>query len=117
MSPINKKRKIADGNHQSGKRLRPDSTDAASAQSGAKKTSTSLETLQWTQVPIPDRFEDAEGFFGLEEIEDVEIVRDDKRGRLVYRVGKGSCDRSLLYAFANLHSTSPILQNSRAPYC
>lgn len=117
MSPINKRRKIADGNQKSGKRLRPDSTDAASVQSGAKKTSTSLETLPWTQVPIPDRFEDAEGFFGLEEIEDVEIVRDEKLGRLEYRVGKGSCDRSLLYAFANLHSTNPILQNSRAPYC
>lgn len=101
MSPINKKRKIADGIHKSGK---PDSTV------------TSLETLPWTQVPIPDRFEDAEGFFGLEEIEDVEIVRDEKLGRLEYRVGKGSCDRSLLYAFANLHSTNPILQNSRAPY-
>lgn len=117
MSPINKKRMIADGNHKSGKRLRPDSTDTASVQSGAKKTSTSLETLPWTQVPIPDRFEDAEGFFGLEEIEDVEIVRDEKLGRLEYRVGKGSCDRSLLYAFAYLHSTNPILQNSRAPYC
>ena len=114
MSPINNKRKIADGNLQSGKRLRPDS---ASAKSGARKTSTSLENLPWTQVPIPDRFEDAEGFFGLEEIEDVEIVRDEKLGRLEYRVGKGSCDRSLLYAFANLHSTNPILQNSRAPYC
>lgn len=95
MLPINKKRKIADGNYQSGKRLRPDSTDATSAQSAAKKTSTSLETLPWTQVPIPDRFEDAEGLFGLEEIEDVEIVRDQKLGRLEYRVGKGSCDRSL----------------------
>lgn len=114
MSPINKKRKIADVNHKSGKRLQPDSTDAAFLQSGAKKTVTSLEILPWTQVPIPDRFEDAEGFFGLEEIEDVEIVRDEKLGRLEYRVGKGSCDRSLLYAVTNLHSTNPILQNGRA---
>ncbi len=114
MSPIDKKRKIADVNHKSGKRLQPDSTDAAFLQSGAKKTVTSLEILPWTQVPIPDRFEDAEGFFGLEEIEDVEIVRDEKLGRLEYRVGKGSCDRSLLYAVPNLHSTNPILQNGRA---
>lgn len=116
MSPINKKRKVADENHKSGMRLRPDSKGAASAQSGAKKTVTSLETLPWTQVPIPDRFEDAEGFFGLEEIEDVEIVRNEKLGKLEYRVGKGSCDRSLLYAFANLCSTNPTLRNGRAPY-
>ena len=116
MSPINKKRKIADGNSKSGQWLRPDSKEAASALSCAQKTVTSLETLQWTQVPIPDRFEDAEGFFGLEEIEDVEIVRNEKLGKLEYRVGKGSCDRSLLYAFANLCSINPTLQNSRAPY-
>lgn len=116
MSPINKKRKITGGNHKSGKRLRPDSTDAASVQSGAKKIVTSLETLPWTQVSIPDRFEDAEGFFGLEEIEDIEIVRNEKLGRLEYRVGKGSCDRNFLYALSNLCSTNPTLQNSRAPY-
>lgn len=94
MSPINKKRRIADGNHKSGKRLRSDSKDATSAQSGAKKTLTSLDTLPWTQVPIPDRFEDAEGFFGLEEIEDVEVVRYEKLGKLEYRVDKSSCDRA-----------------------
>lgn len=94
MSPINKKRRIGDGNQKSGKRPRSDFKDAVSAQSGAKKTISSLDTLPWTQVPIPDRFEDAEGFFGLEEIEDVEIVRNEKLGKLEYRVGKGSCDRA-----------------------
>lgn len=94
MSPINKKRRIADGNQKSGKRPKSDFRDAVSAQSGAKKIVTSLDTLPWTQVPIPDRFEDAEGFFGLEEIEDVEIVRNEKLGKLEYRVGKGLCDRA-----------------------
>ena len=41
------------------------------------------EDLQWKEVAIPDRLEDAEGFLGLgiEEIEDVEVVKDqDSRG-------------------------------------
>ena len=41
------------------------------------------EDLQWREVAIPDRLEDAEGFLGLgiEEIEDVEVVKDqDSRG-------------------------------------
>ena len=35
----------------------------------------SIEELRWSAVPLPDRFEDAEGFFGLEEIEGVEVIR------------------------------------------
>lgn len=93
MTPINKKRRLADGNHKSVNRPRSSSKDATSVQSGAKKTVISLDTLSWTQVPIPDRFEDAEGFFGLEEIEDVEVVKNERLGKLEYRVGKGSCNR------------------------
>lgn len=92
MVPINKKRRLADRNCKPVKRPKSDYKDAASVQSGAKKTVNSLDALPWTQVPIPDRFEDAEGFFGLEEIEDVEVVKNEKLGKLEYRVGKGSCD-------------------------
>lgn len=33
------------------------------------------DELDWKAVELPDRFEDAEGFFGLEEVEGVDIVR------------------------------------------
>ena len=49
----------------------------------------SLEQLRWNSVALPERLEDAEGFFGLEEIDDVEVVRDGEQGKVQYRVGKG----------------------------
>lgn len=48
----------------------------------------SVSALPWTEVPLPDRLDDAEGFFGLEEISDVEIVKNGELGRVEYRVGK-----------------------------
>lgn len=47
-----------------------------------------LDQLQWNEVALPDRLDDAEGFFGLEEIEGVEIIRDGDGGNVQYRVGK-----------------------------
>ncbi|KAL8814539.1 MAG: hypothetical protein Q9223_006250, partial [Gallowayella weberi] len=47
-----------------------------------------VDALPWNQVSLPDRLDDAEGFFGLEEISDVEIVKDEKLGRVEYRVGQ-----------------------------
>ncbi|KAL8800548.1 MAG: hypothetical protein Q9182_005103 [Xanthomendoza sp. 2 TL-2023] len=44
-----------------------------------------VDALPWNQVSLPDRLDDAEGFFGLEEISDVEIVKDEKLGRVEYR--------------------------------
>ena len=35
-----------------------------------------IDELAWKEVPLPDRLDDAEGFFGLDEIEDVKVVRD-----------------------------------------
>ena len=44
--------------------------------------------LQWQDVALPDQLEDAEGFFGLQEIDNVEVVRSEKDGTVQYRVGK-----------------------------
>lgn len=49
-----------------------------------------LDALPWTHVKLPDRLDDAEGFFGLEEISDVEVIKDQKLGRVEYRVGEAS---------------------------
>ncbi|KAI9818797.1 MAG: ATP-dependent RNA helicase [Pycnora praestabilis] len=50
----------------------------------------SLDQLEWKEVPMPDRLEDVEGFFGLEEVEDVEVVRTEGGGKLQYRVRDGA---------------------------
>ena len=55
-----------------------------------------LDQLAWKEVALPDRFDDAEGFFGLEEIDDVEIVRDESNRSVQYRVGKASYRRGML---------------------
>ena len=45
-----------------------------------------IDDLAWKEVSLPARLEDAEGFFGLEEIDDVEVVRD---GDVVqYKLGR-----------------------------
>lgn len=36
------------------------------------------DALVWKRVNLPDRLDDAEGFYELEEIEDVEVVRDER---------------------------------------
>ncbi|PNS14902.1 ATP-dependent RNA helicase mak5 [Sphaceloma murrayae] len=35
-----------------------------------------LENLQWNSVNMPDKLDDYEGFFGLEEIDDVQVVKE-----------------------------------------
>ena len=54
----------------------------------AATTVDSYDDLQWREVAVPDRLEDAEGFLGLgiEEIEDVEVIRDPKSSRVQFRV-------------------------------
>ncbi|KAI9690881.1 MAG: ATP-dependent RNA helicase [Bathelium mastoideum] len=44
-----------------------------------------LDALQWKPVEMPDHLDDYEGFFGLEEIDDVEVIRDSHNGNVSYR--------------------------------
>ena len=44
------------------------------------------DELRWKEVPLPDRLDDAEGFFGLEEIDDVEVLREEGVQRIRFRV-------------------------------
>lgn len=54
--------------------------------SGSKnsKKPVKLDNLPWKDVDMPDRMDDYEGFFGLEEIDDVEVIRDDATGKVSY---------------------------------
>ncbi|KAI0113342.1 ATP-dependent RNA helicase MAK5 [Daldinia grandis] len=45
-----------------------------STQSKAKKRITA-DSLRWRKAKLPDMFNDAEGFYGLEEVDDVEVFR------------------------------------------
>ncbi|ETI28063.1 hypothetical protein G647_00512 [Cladophialophora carrionii CBS 160.54] len=43
------------------------------------------DALKWKTVALPKRLEDAEGFYGLEEIDDVEVVRDESNNHVMFR--------------------------------
>ncbi|PQE07618.1 hypothetical protein CJF30_00007382 [Rutstroemia sp. NJR-2017a BBW] len=42
----------------------------------APKKQVAVDSLPWNEVQMPEMFDDAEGFYGLEEVDDVEVVRE-----------------------------------------
>lgn len=48
-------------------------------------------TLAWKSASLPDRMDDYEGFFGLEEIDDVEVHRDEATGTISFH----SCEKDI----------------------
>ena len=54
--------------------------------SGPSVERLSANELSWREVTPPERLDDAEGFLGLEEIDDVEVVRDEKGNHTHFRV-------------------------------
>jgi len=82
MAPIEKKRRREDVQSGSKKRQKSEQGNCAEAKSGSSNP-TALESLPWHEVPLPENFEDAEGFFGLEEISDVDVVKSS--GKVQYK--------------------------------
>lgn len=61
-------------------RLQPSSAPAKRARTdgGSKpKKIAPVDALKWKEVSLPDRLDDIEGFYGLEEVEGVDVVRDN----------------------------------------
>ena len=71
--PANKKNKAAKLGNATGK---DDSWDGF----------VGLDELNWKEVPMPDRLEDVGGFFGLEEIDGIDVVRPDGNGEAQFKV-------------------------------
>ncbi|KAI9874252.1 MAG: ATP-dependent RNA helicase, partial [Pleopsidium flavum] len=97
MAPTQKKRVRDDESKPHGSRKRQKSNnnwDGSSSKTTASNNPgkvVSIDELKWSEVTLPDRFDDAEGFFGLEEIEGVEVVRPDGGEKVQYILaGKGS---------------------------
>ena len=86
MAPIEKKRHRSLASFKAKKRQRIGPKDG-DLQGAPKSGAVGLDKLPWNQVAV-DRLEDAEGFFGLEELSDVEIVKDPTLGKLEYKVGQ-----------------------------
>ncbi|TGJ86420.1 hypothetical protein E0Z10_g2390 [Xylaria hypoxylon] len=75
-----KKRKLATGGGGTSRSASAKRTKTSSAPNKSKKRakrSIGIDSLSWSKAVLPDMFDDAEGFFGLEEVEGVEVVRGD----------------------------------------
>ncbi|KAJ5825556.1 ATP-dependent RNA helicase mak5 [Penicillium riverlandense] len=55
-----------------------------------------IDDLNWKEVALPDRLEDAHGFFGLEEIDGVDIVRPEGSGEIRFKAKAGKPKKSIL---------------------
>lgn len=53
-----------------------------------QKRRVQLNDLGWKTVGMPDRLEDTEGFYGLEEIDDVEVIKDATTGNITFQTTK-----------------------------
>jgi len=82
MAPENKKRPrpAPKAGQKSKKRQKIELTQKAKP---ATKRAVALDALPWNEVQMPDMFEDAEGFFGLEEVEGIEVVREGDNVKFV----------------------------------
>ncbi|KAH7109269.1 P-loop containing nucleoside triphosphate hydrolase protein [Dendryphion nanum] len=56
-------------------------------QSGQRRR-VKLDDLDWSTVDMPDRLDDFEGFFGLEEIDGVDVVKDMTTGLVTFESSK-----------------------------
>jgi ATP-dependent RNA helicase DDX24/MAK5 len=72
------------------KRARQESKPARRPrESKSLKTSSqavSADSLTWKEVALPDHLDDFEGFYGLEEIEGVDVVRAEQKGKIEFLV-------------------------------
>jgi len=49
----------------------------------APKKPVAVDSLPWNEVQMPEMFNDAEGFYGLEEVDDVEIIKQGDKVQFV----------------------------------
>ncbi|KAJ5129497.1 uncharacterized protein N7515_005536 [Penicillium bovifimosum] len=67
----------------------------SAAVSNADYGSVAVDDLNWKEVALPDRMEDATGFFGLEEIEGVDIIKQSG-GEVQFKAKAGKPEKSIL---------------------
>ncbi|KAJ6188589.1 hypothetical protein N7519_003497 [Penicillium mononematosum] len=82
------KAQVAEAN----KRKKAVKSDAASSDDYG---SLGVDDLNWKEVAMPDRMDDAEGFFGLEEIEGVDIIKQSDGG-VQFKAKAGKATKSIV---------------------
>ncbi|KAI1473197.1 ATP-dependent RNA helicase MAK5 [Daldinia caldariorum] len=72
------------------KKIKARQSTGKPAQSKEKKR-VSADSLRWRKAKLPDMFNDAEGFYGLEEVDDVEVFRNSDN-TIEFRAAVSSTD-------------------------
>ncbi|KAL3465963.1 P-loop containing nucleoside triphosphate hydrolase protein [Aspergillus heterothallicus] len=81
---------------QSSKRKKTGDSNKATEKPEVEDVSVAIEDLNWKEVALPDRLDDFSGFFGLEEIEGVDVVRPKGKGELRFKAARGKPAKSIL---------------------
>lgn len=84
MSKSVAKRKVGTLEQKPAKKQKISGSSATPA-SSSTKIKVRGDALKWKAVALPGRLDDAEGFFGLEEIDDVEVVRDESNNHVMFQ--------------------------------
>lgn len=86
MAPALKKRRIShdDSSPKASVKRREKRANGATPPSKLKRI-VKLQDLPWKEVTIPDDLDDFEGICGLEEVDDVEVVRDPETKAISYK--------------------------------
>lgn len=77
MNGAKKRKLLAGGASVSAKTSKTSAVPRKSAKSKSIKRSVGIDSLPWSKAKLPDMFNDAEGFYGLEEVEGVEVIRGE----------------------------------------
>ncbi|KAK5048331.1 hypothetical protein LTR84_006001 [Exophiala bonariae] len=85
MSKIVSKRKAVGPEQKPKKKQKLSGSITKSISSTAPKIKVRGDALKWKSVTLPGRMDDAEGFYGLEEIDDVEVVRDESNNQVMFQ--------------------------------
>jgi ATP-dependent RNA helicase DDX24/MAK5 len=83
MAPEQKKRGRPVSNPSQRSKKRQKVAPAEKGIDTVQKRAVPIDTLPWNEVEMPDMFEDAEGFYGLEEVDGVEVVREGDNVKFV----------------------------------
>ncbi|CAG8953576.1 hypothetical protein HYFRA_00010034 [Hymenoscyphus fraxineus] len=83
MAPVVKKRAAPSATKKQGSKKRQKIEPPPAQESDVRRQPVAIDALPWNEVELPEMFDDAEGFFGLEEVEGVEVVREGDRVKFV----------------------------------
>ncbi|KAL4922465.1 ATP-dependent RNA helicase mak5 [Aspergillus aurantiobrunneus] len=91
-----RQRELKGPDSQFKKRKRTVKSKSATEEQPGPEVSVGIDDLNWKEVTLPDRLDSYEGFFGLEEIEGVDVVKPQGKGELRFKPAAGKAGKSAL---------------------